>query len=57
MCHELWWRERRARRAEDSREVWLDFERTRPADDPVVPEEQPEPMRLDAADEVVTVER
>ena len=34
MCHENWWREGRARRAEESREVWEDFERTEPAPPP-----------------------
>jgi hypothetical protein len=57
MCHEQWWRERRARRADEAREVWLDFERTEPADEPLVPEPEPEITRLDAPDEAVPAER
>jgi len=57
MCHEQWWRERRARRADESREVWLDFERTRPADEPVMPDDEPDVTRLDAEDEVVVADR
>jgi hypothetical protein len=55
MCHEQLWREWRARRAEESREIWLDFERTRPADEPVVPDERPDLTRLEA--EAVPSER
>ena len=51
MCHEGWWRERRARREEESREIWQDFERTRPGDRPEVPEDQPEVTRLDTEQE------
>ena len=57
MCHEQWWRERRARRSEESRDVWLDFERTPPADEPVIPDEQPDVRRLDAEEEVVAADR
>jgi hypothetical protein len=57
MCHEEWWRERRARRAEESREVWLDFERTRPVDEPVVPDDERDITRLEDEDEAVTAER
>jgi hypothetical protein len=58
MCHEGWWRERRARRAEEAQEIWRDFERTRPVDEPAVPDERPEEVRLDAEkQEAVPVER
>ncbi len=58
MCHEGWWRERRARREEESRELWLDFERTRPGDRPEVPEDRPEVTRLDTEkEEAVPAER
>ena len=53
MCNEQWWRERRMREAEESREVWLDFEQTRPADEP----EEPEVTRLETDDEPVAAER
>ena len=57
MCHEEWWRDRRARRAEESREVWLDFERTQPVDDPALTDDEPDVTRLDGKDEVVAAER
>ncbi len=57
MCHEQWWRERRARRAEESREVWLEFERTAPVDEPVIPDDEPDVTRLDAEEEVVARDR
>ena len=56
MCHEQWWRDWRVRRSEESRDVWLDFERTRPADEPVVRDE-PDTTRLDADEEVVAADR
>jgi hypothetical protein len=56
MCHEQRWRERRERREEESREVWLDFDRNRPADAPV-PDTEPDVTRLEDEDEVITVER
>jgi hypothetical protein len=57
MCHEEWWRERRIRHAKESREVWLDFERTRPVDEPVVPYDERDITRLEDEDEAVTAER
>ena len=57
MCHEQWWRERRVRRSEESRDVWLDFERTRAVDEAVTPDEEPGVTRLDAEDEVVAADR
>ncbi len=57
MCHEQWWAERRNRHARESREVWLDFEQTRPVDDPGAPEEEPDTIRLETEDEPVTAER
>jgi hypothetical protein len=54
MCHEGWWRERRARREEESRAIWLDFEQTPPADEPDVPRERPDVTRLEReSDELV----
>ena len=57
MCHEQWRRERRMRHATESREVWLEFERTRPADEPVVPDDERDITRLEDEDEAVTAER
>ena len=49
MCHEGWWRELRARRADESREVWLDHEE--PVEPPRRPgvsaEPEPEPIRFE----------
>jgi hypothetical protein len=41
MCHE-WWRQRRLEEREASRQMWDEFERTRPLSEPEVTEEQPE---------------
>jgi hypothetical protein len=57
MCHELWWRDRSMRREQESRDVWLDFERTRPVDEPVLADEEPDVTRLADEDEVVTAEK
>jgi hypothetical protein len=57
MCHELWWRDRSMRREQESRDVWLDFERTRPVDEPVLADEEPDVTRLAGDDEVVATER
>jgi hypothetical protein len=57
VCHEQWFRARRDRRADESREVWLDFERTRPREAPPAPDDEPEITRLDAEDDVVATER
>ena len=39
MCHE-WWFKRRAEEAEASRQMWDEFERTRPLSDTKEPEEE-----------------
>jgi hypothetical protein len=59
MCHEAWWRERRARRDEEEvLQIWRDFEAIWPADAPEVPDERPEEVRLDTEkQEPVSVER
>jgi hypothetical protein len=58
MCHEQWWAERRRRRAEESREVWLDFDRTRPVDEPApVPGDEPDTVRLEQDEEPVAGRR
>ncbi len=49
MCHERWMRRRRE--AEESRELWQDFERTRPIADPQRPAEVTEPERAEAREE------
>jgi hypothetical protein len=41
MCHERWWR-RRFEEREASRELWDEFEQTRPLSDPEVTEHEPE---------------
>jgi hypothetical protein len=56
MCYERWMR-RRDREAEESRDVWRDFERTTPIADPEPPTEPAEPARAEAREEVVTAER
>jgi hypothetical protein len=53
MCHESWWRERRAQRAEEAQQIWHDFERTWPADTPEVVDERPEEVRLDTEEQEV----
>lgn len=57
MCHEQWWAERRMRHAKESREVWLDFEQTQPADDAGAADEEPDTIRLEAEEEAVAAER
>jgi hypothetical protein len=56
MCHERWMR-RREKEAEESREIWQDFERTTPIGEPQRPDERPEPERADAPEEPVTLDR
>jgi hypothetical protein len=41
MCHE-WWRRRMLDEREASREIWDEFERTRPVSDPRESEQEPE---------------
>jgi hypothetical protein len=55
MCHEWMWR--RQREAEESREVWADFERSTPVAEPQAAPEQPEPARAEGDEEVVAAER
>jgi hypothetical protein len=58
MCHENWWRERRNRRAEESQQIWQDFERAWPADAPEARDERPAQVRVDTEEqEPVPVER
>jgi hypothetical protein len=57
MCHEQWWRERRARRAEEAREVWEDFDRTPPSDEPPVPDEKPRTVLADVEEDLVATDR
>jgi hypothetical protein len=59
MCHEAWWRERRARRGEESQEIWRDFDETWPADVPEIRDDPAEEeIRLDAEQqEAVPAER
>jgi hypothetical protein len=56
MCYERWMR-RRDREAEESRDVWRDFERTTPIADPDVPAERTEPEPAEAREEVATADR
>ncbi len=57
MCHERFLR-RRHREAEESRELWEDFERTRPVVDPEPPAEVTEAERAEArGEEITTPER
>jgi len=56
MCHE-WWLRRRERDAEQTREMWLDFERTSPVLEPEAAEEDPQPAQALTREEAVTAER
>jgi hypothetical protein len=42
MCHEWFLRRRHGQEEESSRELWDEFERTRPLSDPEVPDEDAE---------------
>jgi hypothetical protein len=56
MCHE--WYLKRRRQDEESREIWLDFERTTPISDPEPAEvEEPERSEPDRAEELTASER
>ena len=57
MCHDQWLAERRMRHAKESRDVWRDFDETRPADDVPAQDDEPDVIRLQAEDEVVAIER
>ena len=56
MCHEHYLKRRR-QDAEESRELWQDFERTQPVTDPEPPAEVTETERAQAREEVATPER
>jgi len=51
MCYERYLRRRRAE-DEESRELWQDFDRTRPIADPEPRVDAPEPERLEEREEV-----
>jgi len=55
MCHERYLRRRRE--AEESREIWQDFARTRPVDDPEPPGEPAEPEPTELREAIATPER
>lgn len=56
MCHERYLRRRR-REAEESRDLWEDFERTQPVAAPEPPAEVSEPERAGAREEITAPER
>jgi hypothetical protein len=56
MCHARW-TQRRAEQDEQSREVWLDFERTTPVAQPEQPVEPPDVTRVEAPEEIATADR
>jgi hypothetical protein len=49
MCHESWWWRRRYEEREESRELWDEFEQTRPLSDPDTTDEEAE-IRLEKSD-------
>jgi hypothetical protein len=55
MCHERY--PRRRREADESHEMWHDFEQTRPVADADRPPEVTEPERTDAQEEIAIAER
>jgi hypothetical protein len=55
MCHELY--QRRSREADESREIWQDFDRTRLVGDPEPREEVTEPEPTEAREEAALSER
>ena len=56
MCYERHLRRRREE-AEESHELWQDFERTRPVADPEPAAEAPQADRAEAREELTTAER
>jgi len=56
MCHELFWRRRREE-ADESQELWADFDRVRLISDREVPPEVTEPERAEAHEELTPAER
>ena len=55
MCYERYLR--RHREADESREMWIDFERTEPADEPRPVADTTEPAPAEAPETAVTTER
>ena len=55
MCHERWLR--RHREADESQNLWQDFERTRPIADPDVPPDTSAPEPTEAQEEFTLPER
>jgi hypothetical protein len=55
MCYERYLRRRWE--ADESREIWHDFEQTLPVADPDEPPEVTEPERADAQEEIAIAER
>ena len=55
MCHERYLRQRR--QADESREIWQDFERTRPVSEPGPPPDVTEPERTEAKEPAAASER
>jgi hypothetical protein len=55
MCYERYLRRRRE--ADESHEMWHDFEQTRPVADPDGPPEVTEPERTEAQEEIAIAER
>jgi hypothetical protein len=55
MCHERYLR--RLRESDESREIWQDFERTRPVGDPEPREDVTKPEPTEAREEVAFSER
>jgi hypothetical protein len=55
MCHERLLRRRRE--ADESREVWRDFESTQPVGDPKAPEAVTEPELAEAGEAIAVSER
>jgi hypothetical protein len=57
MCHERWLRNRE-KQDEESREVWLDFERTTPTPiaDPEPPAKEPEEGDVEVVEELTPVD-
>ena len=46
MCYERWMERRQRQAAEEDRDLWRDFERTRPLVDPEPPAEEPDRVEL-----------
>ena len=57
MCHERWMWRRRQTQADESREMWAEFDRVTPLAEPDLPEEGPEPAPAEAREEVSAPDR